>query len=246
MKMTKKVNINAPIAVRTVTPPIYGTVKGIFMTTGDILKCLCKRARIEEILPNGNLVNLTMKNYFTDNGAGLDAEATYAALEKKSANPINNGLSFANNAADANNVESDDELDVTETEPDAAEQENFEVEPDATEQEVLTDDTAKTDAEYVEAQPVEEVVANDVVDDAAEVTAEPEIVETEPDAAEVVAPTADTETVEVENTDTEFIQVSPDVESVTETVEVETPVVETTTVEKKKTSSKKRSTSSKK
>lgn len=72
--MTKKVNINAPVAIRTITPPIYGRVNGIIMTTGDILKCLCKRAIVDEILPNGSTVRLTMKNYYMDNGAGLDAK----------------------------------------------------------------------------------------------------------------------------------------------------------------------------
>lgn len=72
--MTKRVNINAPVAIRTITPPIYGRVSNIVMTTGDILKCLCKRAVVDEILPNGSTVRLTMKNYYTDNGAGLDAK----------------------------------------------------------------------------------------------------------------------------------------------------------------------------
>ena len=72
--MTKRVNINAPVAIRTITPPIYGRVSNIVMTTGDILKCLCKRAVVDEILPDGSTVRLTMKNYYTDNGAGLDAK----------------------------------------------------------------------------------------------------------------------------------------------------------------------------
>lgn len=72
--MTKRVNINAPVAIRTITPPIYGRVSNIVMTTGDILKCICKRAVVDEILPDGSTVRLTMKNYYTDNGAGLDAK----------------------------------------------------------------------------------------------------------------------------------------------------------------------------
>ena len=71
--MTKLVNINAPIAIRNIKPPIYGVCNNVVMTTGDILKCLCKRAIIDEILPDGSTVRLTMKNYYTDNGAGLDA-----------------------------------------------------------------------------------------------------------------------------------------------------------------------------
>ena len=72
--MTKRVNVKAPVAIKTITPPIYGTCNDIIMTTGDILKCLCKRATVEEILPNGSTVRLNMRNYYTDNGAGLDAK----------------------------------------------------------------------------------------------------------------------------------------------------------------------------
>lgn len=71
--MTKRVNINAPIAIRSITPPIYGVCKNIIMSTGDILKCLCKRAIVDEILPDGSTIRLNMRNYYTDNGAGLDA-----------------------------------------------------------------------------------------------------------------------------------------------------------------------------
>lgn len=71
--MTKKVNIKTTIPIRNIKPPIYGSYMGIVMSTGDILKCLCKRAFVEEILPDGSTVRLNMKNYYTDNGAGLDA-----------------------------------------------------------------------------------------------------------------------------------------------------------------------------
>lgn len=85
--MTKRVNVYAQVAVRNVTPPIYGTCKDIVMTTGDILKCLCKRARVEEILPDGKLVRLNMRNYYTDNGAGLDASKSVTKEVKKVENP---------------------------------------------------------------------------------------------------------------------------------------------------------------
>ena len=71
--MTKRVNINAKVPVRDIKPPIYGTLNNIVMSTGNILKCLCKRAIVDEILPDGSTVRLTMKNYYTDNGAGLTA-----------------------------------------------------------------------------------------------------------------------------------------------------------------------------
>ena len=64
---TKRVNITTRVAVRTTNPPICGTLKDVEMTTGDILKCLCKRAIVDEILPNGRLARLNMNNYYTDN-----------------------------------------------------------------------------------------------------------------------------------------------------------------------------------
>lgn len=85
--MTKRVNINAPVAIRTITPPIYGTCKNIIMSTGDILKCLCKRAIVDEILPDGSTVRLTMKNYYTDNGAGLDASKVTPIIAEEP-NPV--------------------------------------------------------------------------------------------------------------------------------------------------------------
>lgn len=70
--MTKYVKVVTRVAVRTVNPPICGTYEGI-MTTSDILKCLCRRAQVDEILANGATVRLNMSNYYRDNGAGLDA-----------------------------------------------------------------------------------------------------------------------------------------------------------------------------
>ena len=81
--MTKLVNITTSIPVRTVTPPLHGTYKGIIMTTGDILKCISRRAIVDEILPNGTTVRLTIRNYYTDNGAGLDAAERASAKVAK-------------------------------------------------------------------------------------------------------------------------------------------------------------------
>lgn len=89
--MTKIVNIRTRVAVRNVNPPISGSVKGIVMTTGDILKCLCKRAQVEEVLPNGTTVKLNMRNYYTDNGAGLNAKKNLPVEEKK---PVENPARF--------------------------------------------------------------------------------------------------------------------------------------------------------
>lgn len=67
--MVKRVNIKAQVAIKTVTPPIYGTLNNVRMTTSDILKCLCKRAIVEEILSDGRVIRLGMKNYYIDNEA---------------------------------------------------------------------------------------------------------------------------------------------------------------------------------
>lgn len=72
---TKRVNVTTVVAVRTTNPPICGTLKNIEMTTGDILKCLCKRAFVEEILSDGSTVRLNMKNYYTDNEPVVAAAA---------------------------------------------------------------------------------------------------------------------------------------------------------------------------
>ena len=81
--MTKRVNVRATVAVRNTNPPIYGTYKNIIMTTGDILKCLTKRATVDEILPDGSTIRLNYKNYYTDNGAGLDAKGEIKIIKPK-------------------------------------------------------------------------------------------------------------------------------------------------------------------
>lgn len=81
--MTKRVNVRATVAVRNTNPPIYGTYKNIIMTTGDILKCLTKRATVDEILPDGSTIRLNYKNYYTDNGAGLDAKGEINIIKPK-------------------------------------------------------------------------------------------------------------------------------------------------------------------
>lgn len=65
--MIKTVNINARIPVKTITPPIQGYHAGIKMSSGDILKCLTRRAIVDEVLDDGTTVRLNMRNYFTDN-----------------------------------------------------------------------------------------------------------------------------------------------------------------------------------
>lgn len=65
--MRKKVNIKTTVALRNFTPPLYGTYNGVYLTSGEILSCLCKRAIVDEVLDDGTLVRLNMSNYYTDN-----------------------------------------------------------------------------------------------------------------------------------------------------------------------------------
>ena len=63
----KKVNVIAPIPVRTVTPNIYGKKEGLSMSPANILKCLIARATVYEVLSDGSTVKLNYNNYNKDN-----------------------------------------------------------------------------------------------------------------------------------------------------------------------------------
>ena len=65
--MIKRVNINATIPIKTITPPIYGKLYNVKMSVGNIFKCICGRAIVDEILSDGKLVRLTLSNYSADN-----------------------------------------------------------------------------------------------------------------------------------------------------------------------------------
>lgn len=71
--MKKRVNVKIGrhcYGVLSVTPPIYRTAMGIELTETDIQRCLWAKAVVEEILPNGSIVPLTLSNFDKDNGAG--------------------------------------------------------------------------------------------------------------------------------------------------------------------------------
>jgi len=65
--MVKKVNVIAPIPIRTVNPPIYGKKEGLSMTPANILKCIIGRATVYEILSDGSKLRLTTSNYNKEN-----------------------------------------------------------------------------------------------------------------------------------------------------------------------------------
>lgn len=136
--MTKIVNIRTRVAVRNVNPLISGTAKGIVMTTGDILKCLCKRAQVEEVMPDGRTVKLNMSNYYTDNGAGLDAKKNLPAIEKK---PVENPARFKVPVAPTEKVEA--QVVETKTEEVKPVEEAVMNEAESTEMEAPVEDNAE-------------------------------------------------------------------------------------------------------
>lgn len=64
--MIKTVNISTRIPIRNVKPPLQGNYRNIKMDTSDIVKCLNRRARVEEVLSDGTTVQLTLSNYYKD------------------------------------------------------------------------------------------------------------------------------------------------------------------------------------
>ena len=160
--MTKRVNITTTIPVRTVTPPLSGTYKDIIMTTGDILKCISRRAIVDEILPNDTTIRLTMRNYYLDNGAGLDAAERAAAskiVDEEHVDPPKGEEA----TAPAEEEEQAPELPVVEPEVTADEEETkvaenpvVETEPYSTEPEASVEPAVETwAAQAVEEPPVQ-------------------------------------------------------------------------------------------
>ena len=80
--MVKKVNVYAPIPIRTVTPTIYGKLEGVSMSPATILKCLIGRATVHEILSDGSLLKLTDKNYNTENRPAVNKVAKQGKIDK--------------------------------------------------------------------------------------------------------------------------------------------------------------------
>lgn len=234
--ITKRVNIKAPVAVRNITPPIYGTCNNIIMTSGDILKCLCKRAQVEEILPNGSIVKITMKNYYTDNGAGLNAYAwnPEAIEEPKTTKNDEDHIKFANTEitgkdADVDNLEANDP--EVAGEPDA-------IAPAETTEDAVVDTVETVDvvenAEPVvgdaEEAPVVDVVESDETKVETGATVEEAPAETTED---IVVDSVEDTKVEAEETPAEVVEVKEEVVD-----EAKKPVA----APKKKTSTNKKST----
>ena len=62
MMNKKKCNIYAKSPITCFTVPIVGHCT-LNLTSNEIYKCLCARAEVTEILPNGKSINLDFSNY---------------------------------------------------------------------------------------------------------------------------------------------------------------------------------------
>lgn len=65
--MQKKVNIYPQRPITTINPPIRSTIKGVHMPIDIIRECIINRAIVEEVLDNGEVVNLDFTNFDKDN-----------------------------------------------------------------------------------------------------------------------------------------------------------------------------------
>lgn len=61
--MKKVVNIEPSLPITTIVPAIYSPIFNCKMSVGDILNCLCAKARVTEVLKDGSLVKLNLSNY---------------------------------------------------------------------------------------------------------------------------------------------------------------------------------------
>lgn len=61
--MIKKVNVYPVVPIYALRTPINSTTLHAELSTGDILTCIYSRAKVEEVLPNGQVIILDLKNY---------------------------------------------------------------------------------------------------------------------------------------------------------------------------------------
>lgn len=82
-KITKKVNIvaNRPIFVSRI--PIRGTIRNTVLDIETILKIICQKGIIDEVLEDGTLVRLDLTNYNKDNSHRSKTAIKQAAEKAK-------------------------------------------------------------------------------------------------------------------------------------------------------------------
>ena len=69
--MNKRVNIYPRSPIIGINPPIRVPVKNVFKPIQDIRVCILAGAKVEEILANGKIVLLNLRNYDMDNNAAI-------------------------------------------------------------------------------------------------------------------------------------------------------------------------------
>ena len=102
--MVKKVNVHAPIPIRTVSPTLYGDYKGLMMSPANIMKCLIHRAAVTEVLSDGTLVKLDRSNYNKDNSGLMSTKK----IKVEELNTVENDSDSDNNKI----IEIDDHTEV--------------------------------------------------------------------------------------------------------------------------------------
>lgn len=79
--MKKKCKIYAKFPITCFTVPIIGHTT-LNLTPDEIYKCLCSRAEVIELLPNGKSINLDFSNYDKDNNPKEVVEKVFTFNDK--------------------------------------------------------------------------------------------------------------------------------------------------------------------
>lgn len=132
--MIKTVNVFTRIPIRNVKPPLQGNYKNIKMHTSDIVKCLNRRARVEEVLSDGTKILLNLSNYYKDhsdliNTTKTENESPHQATINKMENKEDNSNAITEQELNSANVivMKETKEEITESEiPDTITEENLE------------------------------------------------------------------------------------------------------------------------
>ncbi len=87
MNKKKKCQIHASFPITCFEVPIVGFTE-LNLTTDEIYKCLCSKAEILEVLPNGKTINLDFTNYNKDNFVKEKPKVEESSKEEKDENPV--------------------------------------------------------------------------------------------------------------------------------------------------------------
>lgn len=161
--MTKKVNIYPSTPIVNVQPVIRSIVKNATKDLDTIRKCIISRAKVEEVLPNGELVRLDLNNYDKDN-TFANAKETTPVDEKKvkepaTETPAEKVVEPEKEATPA--VEEENAVETTVEEP-VVEEKKEEVASPAVDEVVTEEVTAEP--ENIPEAPVEEEKAEEITE----------------------------------------------------------------------------------